>query len=193
MGGYWGTKAEGESDDDTTGEGEREDEKTTGGATEQDKKPGETTVDATLCFTFATDDKPQNQAQQEYLAEVDRLGYKIGLRVRADQAIHSFRFRRDGGDVELDVHTDVTQDLDQTFGTPAGEKWLGFRPRSRVRRKYVFPEPNVICYEMVLTLSPRPRLPLLIPIVIRRDNRSSFSDSCIGGLLVIRARRARRS
>lgn len=168
MGGYWGLKAEGEGEDD---------------------KKGEMIVYATLCYTFSSDGKSHSDAQREYLAEVDRLGYKIGLRVPPDLSVRSFLFRRDGGDVELDVKEDITQDLERTFGTTPGDKWLGFRPRSRERRRHDFPEPCVICYEMVLTLSPPPPLPLLIPIVIRRDNHRSFGEACISGLLVIRARR----
>jgi hypothetical protein len=169
MGGYWGTKAEGEG--------------------EQDPKGSETTVEATLCYTFSSEGKSTTEAQQAYLAEVDRLGYKIGLRVRAEVNIRAFRFLRERGEVELVASDDVTQDLARTFGSPEGEKWLGFRPSSRERRRYHFPEPCVICYDMILTLSPPPRLPLLIPIVIRRDNQHSFGESCIAGLLVIRARR----
>lgn len=173
MGGFWGLKAEGEG--------------------QEDSKKNETTVDATLCYTFSMDGKSESDARQEYLREVDRLGYKIGLRVPVDQDVRSFLFRREGGDVRMQEHTDVKQDLDRSFRPPAGEKWFGFRPESRERRRYHFPEPCVICYEMVLTLSPPPPLPLLVPIVIRRDNKTSFAEACISGLLVIRARGAAQS
>jgi hypothetical protein len=174
MGGYWGLKGEGEG--------------------QEDPKTGETVVSATLCYTFSMEGKSAAQAQHEYLAEVNRLGYKIGLRVPAGQTVRSFVFRREGEDVRMEEEPEVQRDLAATFGAPEGEKWLGYRPHSREpHRRYHFPEPCVICYDMVLTLSPRPRLPLLVPIVIRRDNGRSFGEACISGLLVIRPGRAGKS
>jgi len=188
MAGYFGTKAEAEAQD---GEGtDREEEKRP-----DDKKEGEArpaaaalTAEGELCFTFSVRGRPERDAQEEYLRQMDRLGYKIGLRLRADQSVLAFLFRRDDGEVRMTENPDVSTDLAAVFGTTSWERWVGFTPESRARRRHSFPEPGVICYRFVLRLAPRPRLPMVIPMVIRHDNGRSFGESFIGGLLTIRAR-----
>jgi hypothetical protein len=171
MAGYNGMKGEGEGS--------------------QGDKPDETTVEGTLCLTFSARGKTEAEAQRQYLEAVDRLGYKLGVRVRNEQTIRSFLFRRDGGDIALAEDADVSADLQRVLSPPPGEKWLGFVPRSRERRRYTFPEVNVVCYEFFLVLAPPPPLPLIIPIVIRHNNGRSFGESFIAGLLVLRARARR--
>jgi hypothetical protein len=176
MAGFWGSKVEGEEGDAPRAPGEQ--------------PKDEIAVVGTVCYTFPTEGKPPQQAQREYLERSDRLGYKIGLRLGVNQSVVYFAFRREGGgDVQMVEDAAVTQDLQTVFGSGPGEKWIGFVPTSKDRRRHAFPEPNVICYDMVLTLKPRVPLPLLIPIVMRFNNGQSFSASFIGSVVVIRARK----
>lgn len=187
MAGYFGTKAEAEAQvEEEKGEGAAGKEKT------DEKREDGMTAEGELCFTFSVRGKSEAEARDDYLRQMDRLGYKIGLRLRTEQDVRDFRFRRDTGDVRMAMDPAVTADLTEVLGAPPGERWLGFLPDSRERRRYEFPEPGVICYRFLLRVVPRVRLPLLIPMVIRHDNGRSFRESFIGGLLTIRPRTARR-
>ena len=175
MAGYFGTKVEGEADQGPDDSGKARDD--------------ETTVDGELCFTISTKGKTESEAHEDYLRQVDRLGYKIGLRLRREQQVQEFRFRRQPQDVQMIEDAQVTADLTSVLGAPPEERWIGFVPDTTARRTYTFPEGCVVCYEFVLRLAPRARLPLLIPIVIRHNNGHSFADSFISGLLTVRGRR----
>jgi len=143
-------------------------------------------VDAQVTFALARK-KGQSlkEMQTSYLVRWDRLGYKIGLQIGHDQQIDRLVYRRDGrGEIVMREDAEVTADLTNTFGSSGAARWVGLVPDSPARRRFRFIEPNVIAFNMTLTLSPVLHLPQLVPVAVRH-RLGKFEDRHLGTLILL--------
>jgi len=135
------------------------------------------TVKGWWCFSVRTRKVLKTKAQRkkhqdEYLANMDQRGYKIGVKIKSGQEIVQFSFGGTKGEIMLSVAPGVTQELEGALGSDPGEKWVGLVPPPDGRRKHRFPVPTMVCYPFTLIIKPVTHMPQVVPVVLTYANVS---------------------
>lgn len=128
---------------------------------------GRFTMTGTWCFSFGAHVSPQ-----DYLAVMEKRGYKIGMKLRTHQDVERLAFAGPEGDVVLEKSDAITRELDEAFGVEPGEQWIGLVPPPTVTRAYTFPEPGTICYSYHLVVSGVRYPPQALPVVLTHADES---------------------
>jgi hypothetical protein len=130
------------------------------------------------CYEFKTKKKAKpaaiKAARKAYLDAVKANGFKMGVKIRANQQLVTFSFAgKSGGDVVLTPVANVKSELDQAFGTDPSEQWVGLKASPGIERKATFPKPLHVCYKFTLEVTPVPKMPQPIPVVVTYGDESS--------------------
>lgn len=122
--------------------------------------------------------------QKEYLERMATQGYKIGVRIRAGQAVEQFVFRGRRRPVVLVPDAEVSAELAAAFPVDASEQWVGLVPPADEKRRYTFPEPTRIAYPFTVRISPVHLEPQLLPIVLTHS-RVAFAQHYLLDVFVL--------
>lgn len=110
-------------------------------------------------------------------------GIKFGAKIKAQQSIESLVVRSDDRDVTLSEDRAVTQELQQTFGADAGEKWVGFSlPPVRYDEKLL--RGGILATPYTVTLTGVTSLPQPVVVAYAFGN-DTFRQHGILGVVVL--------
>lgn len=137
----------------------------------------------TVVRTFATLSLalPAPPEAERATGRLRNLGIKMGLLVREGQQVQQLTC---GGGVGQ-VNDAVSADLASVFGTPIGNRWLGFVFKPLPEATH--PIPTIAEYSLVLVLAGITTLPQLVPAPSRYGNDQSFAASYLSALWVVPA------
>jgi hypothetical protein len=127
---------------------------------------------------------------KRHLGNWEKRGYKIALLIRKGQRVERLAYAAEGGgDLELKPDAKVAASAHKALGTPSGSRWVGFVSAGG-RRKSTLVDPNVVAFDVSLTVARTARTAQIMP-VISRHLEGSFADSYMPGLWVLPAARRR--
>lgn len=129
------------------------------------------------CYEFKSkkNSKPAaiKVARQAYLDAVKANGFKLGIKIRADQQVVNFSFAGKGGHVVLAQDPAVTLELTQAFPPDPTEQWVGLKAEAGIQRKATFPSLLHVCYKFTLEISPVNAMPQPVPVVVTYGDKGS--------------------
>lgn len=131
-------------------------------------------VRGTVYWTLAPD-RVHLQGWEKLLDAWSGEGYKIGLLIRADQTIEELIY----GDIPLTLLPQPSEatNLEQTYGAPAGFKWVAWGGKGVRQNRLIFP--IVVTFSVRMKIAPAGPEPQMIPVASRHLN-GSFALSMPG-------------
>jgi hypothetical protein len=138
---------------------------------------GDVTLEGLWCYNLRTKlsgASGRNRARQAYLQAVKDNGFKVGVKVKAGQAV-LLSFLGTSGWIDLTPNLNITNDLTGAFGADPGEQWIGLAPAPGAVRKAVSQTGLHICYKYKMTVTAVGKMPQVVPVVVTYA-QVSFAD-----------------
>lgn len=132
-------------------------------------------VKGTVYWTLAPN-RVHAQGWEKIIGDWSAEGYKIGLLIRGDQTIQELVYGEVPLALVLPQDSEATT-LDQTYGTPAGFKWVAWGG-SGARQHLMIP-PIVVTFSVRMKIAPAGPEPQVIPVA-SRHLKGSFAQSMPG-------------
>lgn len=148
------------------------------------------TIKGKLCFIYRIDGRrdpaSMNKEQEEYLAMMERRGYKVGVRIRRDQRLELFAFAGRTGDVVLGPDERVSQELTRAFPCETDEYWIGLLPPKGAVRIAEFPQGEflVVCYMFTIVVTNVRCMPQPVILVLTHED-DSFASHHLMHVLIL--------